>query len=82
MSSNPEGAPSAAVLLLGSAPVVGLLLEVGLLAGLLRGGAPPTVLMLGGAPPTGVLPGWEVHLLNRSRGALSQLLRPGLRCSK
>ena len=56
-SSNPEGAPSADVLLLGSAPLVGLLLGVELLAGLLRKSAPPTVLMFGGASPTGLLPG-------------------------
>ena len=76
-----EGAPSVDVLLLGSAPPVGLLLGGELSAGLLRGwGAPPTDLVLGGAPPTGLLPGWELHLFGYLRGALSKVLRPWWRC--
>ena len=76
-----EGAPSVDVLLLGSAPPVGLLLGGELFAGLLRGwGAPPTDLVLGGAPPTGLLPGWELYLFEYLRGALSKMLRPWWRC--
>ena len=68
------------MLLLGSAPPVGLLLGGELSTDLLRWGAPPTGLVLEGAPPTGLLPGWELYPLEYLWGALSKMLRPWWKC--
>ena len=68
------------LLLLGSAPPVGLLLGGKFSADLLRWDAPPTVPVLGGAPPTGLLPGWEIPPLEYPWGALSKMLRPRSKC--